>query len=59
MVLPVDVRSDGSAHGDVAGPGRHRDEPACWDQVPHQLVQADAGADLDRLRGLVQGAQDD
>ena len=50
VVLPVDVRGDGASDGDVAGAGCHRHEPAGRNEVPHQVVQADAPTDLDRAR---------
>ena len=42
VILPVDIRRDCAANGDVAGARRHRDEPALRNQAAHQLVKADA-----------------
>ncbi len=36
MVLAVDVRGDGPPDGDVAGPRRHRDEPAARHEGAHR-----------------------
>ncbi len=56
VVLSVDVRGDGTADRDIAGPRRHRHEPARRNEAPHQVVQADAPTDLDRPHDLVQRA---
>ncbi len=43
VVLPVDVRRDRAADGHLAGPRRHRHEPAPGHQLHEQLVEAGPG----------------
>ena len=54
MVLPVDVRRDRTTDRHITGPRRDRDEPPRRNDVPHQVVQADATTDVDRSRRIVE-----
>jgi hypothetical protein len=54
VVLAMDVAGHGAADGDEAGPRGHGHEEAAGDDVAHQLVEADAGADTDDARLAVE-----
>ena len=52
----MDVRCNGAAHAHVAGTGGDRYEPPGGNGPRHEIVQGDAGLDINCPRGGVEGS---
>ncbi len=50
VILAVHIGRDRPTHGDLPGPGRHRNEPAAWKRRADECIETHASTHFDQSR---------